>query len=266
MTGQPYDPAMYRVLADAEGKHFWFTARNAVIERAVRPALASISGTRRPRVLEVGCGNGTVLAMLRRRFADALVIGMDRFVEGLREAQPRAGCPVVQADLHHAPFGRDFDLVGLFDVLEHLPDDLAALRDAGRLLRPGGLLVLTVPAGRRLWSDFDEAAQHCRRYEAAGLGETLRQAGFEVEYLTHFMAALVPVVWAGRRSSGSRARPLSPQAVVERELGLNPLLNRLMSATVAWERPLIARRRRLPVGTSLLAIARPPLSRPAAAP
>src|SRR5690606_33025674 len=126
-----------------------------------------------------------------------------------------------------------FHLVGLFDVLEHTPDDLQVLRDLHSLLEPGGVLLLTVPAGKALWSYFDEISHHYRRYEIAELEERLRQTGFELELVTHCMAVLYPLV---RLVRGLRTpRPLSESAVLDpvsilrTEFTIVPVANALLT-------------------------------------
>jgi SAM-dependent methyltransferase len=188
---------------------------------------------------------------------------MDLFEEGLRHARQRTSAPLVQGDMHRTSFGVRFNLIGLFDVLEHLPDDARVLDDLHELLLPGGVLMLTVPAHRTLWSYFDEAACHCRRYASDELEGKLRAAGYTVEYSTQFMSALFPLVWTGRRVAALLNRRRDEHTVQQKniemsqqELRVVPLLNELMGAVLRQEERLIARRRRLPIGTSLLVIAR----------
>ena len=154
-----------------------------------------------------------------------------------------------------------FHLIGLFDVLEHLPDDMQVLRDVHTMLAQDGVLLLTVPAHPSLWSYFDEASHHCRRYRLGELRSKLNNTDYQVEYLTQYMASIFPVVWLGRRlkslidrrPSGSADRT---NALARAELRITPVANGLLAFLLAPEARLIARRRRLPMGTSLLAIAR----------
>jgi SAM-dependent methyltransferase len=247
-----YDPAYYRHLADAEDEHFWFAARLTVIEQAIAPIVAAFEPEY--RVLEIGCGTGQVLRLLERVCTAGRVVGMDLFHEGLLYARRGCRCGVVQASSDAPPFSTRFDLVGLFDVLEHLPQDGAFLERTRELLTPRGALLLTVPAHPSLWSGFDEQSHHCRRYEPRHLDRLLEDAGFRVEYLTPFMAASFPLVWASRRFAGHRA----DRDHVRAELRIRPLVNPVLRWILEREARLIVPRRwRLPFGTSLLAIARP---------
>jgi SAM-dependent methyltransferase len=255
-----YDADFYAPLFAAEDRHFWFRARN----RAIAALARQITGALAPgyRVLEVGCGNGNVLAALREAAPRGTVVGLDLYIEGLRHARRRTSCPLVQGDVDAVPFRARFDLIGLFDVIEHLPDDRGLLRGLHRLLKPGGRLLITVPAHRSLWSYFDEVAHHRRRYETDELAATLVTAGYEIEYCTQYMMAMFPLVWLRRLTSTLRLRPSDPETerrqreMALRELTIVPVVNRLLDFLLSQEARLLSRRKRLPIGASLVAIAR----------
>lgn len=257
-SDRSYDPQHFAPLFSAEDRHFWFRARNRVIARVVHQITARLKPGY--RVLEAGCGTGNVLQVLPAVSPGGTVIGMDLFAEGLQYARLRTSSPLVVGDVHRAPFSTRFDVIGLFDVLEHLPDDLGALRRVRDLLTPTGTLVLTVPAHQSLWSAIDEAAQHRRRYSVSELHGKLLRSGFRVTYLTQFMASLFPLLWVKRRLA-TRPRRRSPSTVTPMsELGVDelriiPVVNGLLTFILTQEARLVARRRRLPIGTSLLAVA-----------
>lgn len=254
-----YDPDYFAHLFAVEDRHFWFRARNRTIARIVEQLVAGLASGY--RVLEVGCGNGNTLRVLEQACPGGTVIGMDVFAEGLPYARSRVGCGLVRADMRQPPFTARFQLIGIFDVLEHLPDDRRVLNDLHAMLDPGGGLLLTVPAHPALWSYFDRVSRHCRRYAPAELEGKLSDAGFRVEYLTQYMATIFPLLWVGRRlasffgknrtDTGELAHGLARQ-----ELRIVPVLNGLLTFLLIQEIHFIARRRRLPIGTSLLAIAR----------
>lgn len=254
-----YTPAFFQPLFAAEERHFWFRARNELIAAVC----AALLRHHPPgyRALEVGCGNGNVLRALERVLSAGTVVGMDLFREGLGHARTRTVAPLLQADLHRSPFRSRFQLVGMFDVLEHLDDDVGVLRDLQYLLADDGHLVLTVPAGQELWSYFDEAAHHRRRYSPPVLRERLAAAGYEVIRCTPFMLGLYPLVWAGRRAAGVAARlggrPKREEEMVIAELRVTPVLNELALAALRLEMRAVAAGHDLPLGTSLLAVARP---------
>jgi SAM-dependent methyltransferase len=250
-----YDPIFYSDLYSAEDRHFWFRGRNRVIAAAVGRAVASLPASY--RVLEVGCGSGNTMRVLQHLCRSALVIGMDLFFDGLRYARARGVSCLVQGDVSRPPFNVPFDLVGMFDVLEHVPDDVGALRHLHCLLREGARLVLTVPAHASLWSYFDEAARHCRRYEMADLAEKLRLTNYDVEYLTEFMMFSYPLVWLQRRWLGPRtARAAGAAETVKGELRIHPLPNFVLGGLQLLETAFVQRQKRLPFGTSILVVAR----------
>lgn len=192
-----YNPQHYAQLDVAEDRHFWFRGRRRILELLLPQLTAGLPAGY--RILEAGCGNGSMLATLQRACPAGRVIGMDLHIAGLRRARNRCTCPVVQGSLSDAPFDGRFALIGMFDVLEHIPDEHSALVSLYDLLLPEGLLIVMVPAHMSLWSYFDVDADHCRRYSVSHLHEGLTAAGFEVEYLTQFFSILYPLMWLGRR-------------------------------------------------------------------
>ncbi len=256
-------PPDFDELFAAEDRHFWFRARNRILARVVGQLVASLPAGY--QVLEVGCGTGNVLRVLERVCSRGTVTGIDLFEGGLGYARQRTRCRVLAADIHELPFRRPFELIGMFDVLEHLPDDRRALRDLFQALAPGGRLVLTVPAHMALWSYADEWAQHFRRYGSAGLTRALEESGFQVDYLSQFMMVLGPLMWLSRRLAAlmprrGESRLQHNRTLMMRELRIVPGVNGLLNFLLGCEVPLLARRWRLPLGSSLLAIARKPLA------
>jgi SAM-dependent methyltransferase len=251
-----YDASLYDELARVEDRHFWFRARNVLIYELVK----RISSELKPGyfVLEVGCGTGNVLSVLRKACTHGTVVGMERYFDGLPHAQRRSAGPLVQADARNLPFGKQFDIVGLFDVLEHIPEERETLFSLRNALTPGGTLVLTVPAHQFLWSHFDEAAHHCRRYSAAQIRGILVEAGFAIDFLSQFMACIFPIVWVFRKIGGLRG-PASPEEAKKlalQEFRLVPGINGMLAAVMNLEAQWLARGHQLPIGTSLVVVAR----------
>lgn len=248
-----YDPTWFEILSGAEEEHFWFRVRNQIISTVAARLVNELGPT--PRLLEVGCGNGNVLRALKDLWPRASVIGLDLFDEGLRHTRQRCQCETKQGDIRRVKFpDASFDFIGIFDVLEHLPDDEDVLRILHSLLAPGGVLLLTVPACPSLWSYFDEAAGHCRRYQSGELDEKLRRNGFQAAYLTHFMTTIFPLLWFKRRKR-QRAHGESASALAAAEMKLPRSANIALRSILQWERWWISHSRRLPIGTSLLALA-----------
>jgi SAM-dependent methyltransferase len=248
------DAADVGALLAAEEAHFWHRARN----RFIRGKLGDLGARPPARVLELGCGAGCVSASLARAGYD--VIGVDGHRSLLAVACTRAPnarflCHDLRRGLPDVERGA-FDVVGLFDVIEHLDDPLAALRDAMSFAKPGGHVVGTVPALMSLWSSIDEHAVHKTRYGAATLGATLRLVpGATIVEIAPFFRSLVPLVWAQRRLLDQRGRAEGREDVAASVQNLRvPLLpiNAGLLALANAEHAFARRARRLPIpGASL---------------
>lgn len=252
-----YDAQHYQVTSEVEDRHFWFRARNAALSVVASQIADQLPPE--PKILEVGCGTGNTLRVLEKACPGGTLVGIDLLGEGLRYAQHRTSALLARGRIDQLPFRTKFDLVGLFDVLEHVEDDREALVHLHRVLKPGGALLLTVPAHPHLWSAFDEESHHCRRYTPACLQARILGAGFQIEYLTQFMASTYPLVLASRRVRDIaclvRKNPPPPHAVAE-DLRIRPVINGVLTSLLTREAWLLRRRWRLPIGTSLLVAAR----------
>jgi SAM-dependent methyltransferase len=141
-------------------------------------------------VLELGCGDGEIAAVLSSRWR---TVALERRLDDLLLARRRGVSGLVAAEGEAPPFLRRFDLIGLFDVVEHVRDDVGLLRTASALAVPGGRILLTVPADPRLWSKFDRYAGHYRRYTRGMLTELLRKAGIEAVQIFPLFRVLWPL-------------------------------------------------------------------------
>ena len=246
-TRASFDPAHFARLYALEAGSFWFRGRSDLIEWALARYFSSARD-----MLEVGCGTGYVLDRLRRAFPDLTLSGSELFDEGLAYARERLGDAVSlrQADATDLGLRDAFDVIGAFDVIEHIEDDRRVLANLHAALRPGGGLLLTVPQHAWLWSGTDVAAHHERRYSRKDLGMKLEAAGFEILRVTSFVTLLLPAMLLARR------RKRDGMAEVEAELDLPPFANALGYATLRLERWLIRLGVDLPAGGSLLVVAR----------
>lgn len=253
--------ADFEKLLQAEENHFWFKYRNQIIGQTSANLL---QGEAKPRVLELGCGNGNVLRELEKRLPHATLVGSELHEEGLANARGRVNCELRQADIYRLPDWQPFDLIGLFDVLEHLPDDVSALCQIRKALKPGAKILLTVPASMKLWSYFDEAAGHFRRYTRRNLRTALELAGFQVHRCDYFMMPLFPAMWLSRNlthlkqwlgMTGSK----KPRELANEELKVSAFMNFTMESALSMERFFMKLGLRLPFGTSLLAVGENPV-------
>jgi SAM-dependent methyltransferase len=237
-------------LAALEDRNYWFRARNRLIVWALRrhfPRLRSF--------LEVGCGTGCVLGAVEAAFPAAELLGSEMHVEGLACAARRLRrSHLVQMDAANIPFRDEFDVVGCFDVLEHIEEDRRVLEQCRLALRPGGGLILTVPQHPFLWSASDEYAGHVRRYTRGEMLAKLAAAGFTPLLVTSFVSLLFPALVLARRRHRHVDAGYDPGA----ELAVGRVLNGLLEGALDLERQLVRLGVRFPFGGSLLVVVQKP--------
>jgi SAM-dependent methyltransferase len=246
-----FKPEYFARLAEIEESNFWFRARNQLIQWALRNYFPDAKS-----FFEVGCGTGFVLTGIREDLPRMQLVGSEIFADGLVFAKARLPeVELYQMDARRIPYECEFDVVGAFDVLEHLAEDECALTQMFNAARPGGGLLVTVPQHRLLWSASDQHAMHQRRYNRAELRRKVESAGFQVERITSFNSLLLPLmIW----SRLQRKRDHDFQQW--RELEIGPALNKTLEAILKFERMIIRRGASLPAGGSLLLVGRKPLS------
>jgi len=184
------DELARRQFEHLERDHWWFRGRRAVYLGLLRHLLA---GARPGRALDLGAGRGAFASELRKLCGSVVALDLDAQALAACHAQGRASA--VLGDSGRLPFAdHSFDLVCLFDVLEHLDDDSEALCEVRRVLRPGGLCFASVPAWPWLFSGNDRLAHHKRRYTRSGLGRCARSAGLEIVRNTHTNVFLFPLI------------------------------------------------------------------------
>ncbi|MEE9415467.1 MAG: class I SAM-dependent methyltransferase [Acidimicrobiales bacterium] len=242
------DPLLYDAHEHYERDHWWFVGRRSIIEHVIDARLDQPTGL---QILDVGCGTGGMLPMLSR-FGS--VSGLE--FETSAVARCRRNYPDFEVTQGEVPFDvpadGSFDLVTSFDVIEHLDDDAKAVRSFAEAVRPGGRVVVTVPAYLWLWSDHDDLNGHRRRYTAGKLAAVLEAEDLVVEHVSYFNSWLLPVVAAARVGSRlARVSKAKPSEFAVPSSAVNQALTRLFAS----ERHLVASSG-LPAGVSLLAIAR----------
>jgi SAM-dependent methyltransferase len=247
------NPADFSFIADVELWHFWFVARRALIV-----ALADRYAPAARQLIEIGCGSGNVVKALAAARPWTRMVGTDLHPTGLSLARSRLPHTVelLQVDARELPFRSAFDLVGAFDVLEHIEEDELVIARASDALTEGGVLIATVPQHPSLWSRTDEVAHHVRRYRLGELETKISRHGFKVVFSTSYAATLLPAM-ALQRVLARRARPdADSRAIARREFAIGPRLNRWLTAVLSAEISLTRRRVRWPVGGSRVVVAR----------
>lgn len=235
---------VYEQMAELDQRHWWYRARRevlaALIQRVVIPP-------KNARILEIGCGTGHNLAMLGQ-FGSVDALELDEEARAIAEG--RLGRSVMSTPLPEIVGVRDghYDVVGAFDVIEHIDDDSAALAAIATKLKPGGKLVMTVPAHQWMWSAHDVVNHHKRRYSKAGLKRLIDGSPLRLHTIGYFNSLLFPVAVAERLSSKALGKDGA-------DLKLPPApLNTALERAFAAERHLVGRVP-LPPGLSLFAVA-----------
>ncbi|WP_274376908.1 class I SAM-dependent methyltransferase [Desulforamulus reducens] len=229
-------------MTEMERNHWWYKGRREIIGTLLSPFLKCGN-----KILDAGCGaGGTMEYMLKY----GCVVGVDispEMVEHCRNIGLSAYCEGVE----RLPFeNHSFDLVLCLDVLEHLPDERPALHELKRVVRPGGMLVFTVPAFRWLWGRHDELNNHYRRYNFGELINLLKKSNLRVERTTYFNFFLLPSVWLVRRLG----RVLNFTNKTDLELGtgiMNQLLLFILKIELGFLKII-----NFPVGVSQIVVAK----------
>jgi len=237
----------YPILFEVEESHWWYIGRRRIIASFVKSICEQVKD-RRARILDVGCGTGANLVRLSD-FGNAE--GVDISPDALKFCRERGLNNVKLGAAESLPYDdHEFDLVTAFDVVEHMDDDVAGLREMRRVLRPGGRVLLFVPTFMFLWGVQDDVSNHRRRYRLEELRQAVTAAGFEVERTTYAnITFFLPVLLVRKfmRLTGVRT---------ETENSINiPALNRVFGAIFGAERHWL-RHLNIPFGVSGLCVAR----------
>lgn len=234
-------------LAKLEEKNFWFKARNQLLIWTFKRHFKQAN-----HFFEVGCGTGYVLSGINQSFPHLKLYGSELFKEGLEFATTRIqNASFFQMDARSIPFKNQFDVMGAFDVLEHIEEDENVLLQMHQAIQPNGGLIITVPQHPSLWSLQDEQACHVRRYTKKELISKVTRAGFSIVETLSFMSFLLPLMVMSRKLKNVKK---NQDALAE--LKLHPFINFGLEKILDLERLLIKSRMRFPAGGSLLLVAK----------
>ncbi len=241
------DPQIYVEMAGIEDKHWWFVARRKIVNKIIK----NLALPKNTQILEAGCGTGGNLSMLS---CHGDLYGMELDELALDFAFNRQICPILPGKLpNEIPFENcNFDLVVLLDVLEHLEKDLASLQALKSRIKPGGWLLITVPAKSWLWSEHDVLHHHYRRYVRSSLVKVVKSAGYDVSYVSYYNFILFPLIAIARTlqrfflSKSNQSKYLTVPS---------SLINNLLTNIFASERFFIGNLY-FPFGVSLLLLAK----------
>jgi SAM-dependent methyltransferase len=238
----------YGIMHEVEGSHWWFVGRRAILEGFLKDIKESIRDPRSPfRILDVGCGTGANLEMLSQ-FGEAE--GVDVSDDALEFCRQK-GLKVQKGLAEKMPFAdRSFDIVTALDVVEHLDDDIAGLKEMNRVMTDEGRALIFVPAFMWLWGVQDDISNHRIRYTKSQIVERLQKAGFEVERATYANITFFAPVLAGRTIM--KLTGLKPASENNINISaLNGLFGKIFSAESVW-----LKRANIPFGVSIVIVAK----------
>jgi SAM-dependent methyltransferase len=246
-SNEGYDAAYYGDLYALEARNYWFRARNALLIWALRKYFPDAAD-----FFEIGCGTGYVLAGIAGAIPRLAMHASEVSSSGLSFAAQRVpGARLFQMDARAIPYAGHFDVIGLFDVLEHIEDDGRVLAQTHRALKRGGGLMITVPQHQFLWSQYDAHAHHVRRYGARELRDKVLRAGFRIVMMTSFVSLVLPLMMLSRFM---QRKPAADYDVLA-DLRVGRIASFLLESVLMLERTLIRIGIRFPAGGSLLLIA-----------
>jgi len=251
------EPSFYEDYYRHENGHWWFRWRFDLITRLV----GSLGSGDDFRILDAGCGTGQ---MTKRLGAIGTAYGLDSAPEAIAFARSRGVERLAQGSITAPPFANGaFDCVLALDVIEHVDDDFGILTSLLQILRPGGHLIVTVPAFDALWSEHDEINHHKRRYRARQLKTLIENAGFETDRVTYCNTVMYVPVFVTRKAKNlvrtlNLRRGLEPSEELQSDLGdYPPVVNDALFRVMRGENRLMDRMN-LPFGVSILAVAKRP--------
>jgi SAM-dependent methyltransferase len=231
----------------AEDRHWWYRGRRTVLEGVI----AGLGLPDGARILDAGCGSGRNMVELARH---GTVTGVELSETSVTLARERHAGEVIAGSVLEMPFPEDsFDFAVSLDVIEHLEDDLTALKELRRTIAPGGSLLVTVPAYQWLWSGHDEINHHHRRYTRRSLQRVAEAAGWRQARTTYFNSLLLPAAIVLRVLD--RLSTKTTESSLDLWVPPEPL-NWVLERPLAIEAALIKRGVRIPAGLSLLAVFR----------
>ena len=243
-----FEEQFYEQMFDLEARNFWFKSRSKLINLMIKKYFPEAKN-----MLEIGCGSGYVLRTIEKAYPGLSLSGSEIFSKGLSFAAKRVQkATLFQMDAQEMPFEAEFDVIGAFDVIEHIDEDRRVLAEMRRAVRIDGGIILTVPQHKWLWSYADEYAHHKRRYTANELREILEKVGFRVIRMTSFVTLLLPIMYLSRL----RNRKARPDYDDTAELSVGGFINYAMERVMDVERQLIKCKAPLHAGGSLLVVAK----------
>jgi SAM-dependent methyltransferase len=240
-----FNPDEFSKLYEWENNHFWFTNRNNRIIFLVKKYLIKPFN-----FLEIGCGTGFVIERLKKEFEESTFLGTEYYNKGLEFAIIRnPKIQFLQTDARKIPFSGEFDAIGAFDVIEHIEEDVEVFKQMNKALKNNGVIFVTVPQHKFLWSHIDEISFHKRRYTRKELLEKVQNSGFEVLDINSFTSLLLPFMIISRTFQKEKS-------ISGSEFNISKITNFVFNLVLKLEFFLVKAGIIFPFGGSLMLVAR----------
>jgi len=232
---------MFKEMIEMETSHWWYRASREIISKVLDKFF---QGRDNLDILDVGCGAGSNINLLKK-FGHVLGLEPE---ESMAEYCQKRGLEIVRCQIEDFQESQKFDLITVFDVLEHIKDDRQTIRKFASMLNKDGYILITVPAKKLLWTRHDQACHHYRRYEAQDI-ENLVQNEFKLVYLSYYNFFLFPAIFIGLKLKHLFKSDHLPAKLP------NKFINRLLYRIFSSEKKVIAQRKKFPFGVSLIVLA-----------
>ena len=230
---------------DLGESYFWITTHHNIVIKCATSLIKAVKYSRIPKILDAGCGRGT---LINRLIPLGCIVGVDGSAEAVNFCQKKYTVDVRQALIQDMPFADNtFDFIFCVDVIEHNKDDVGVLKELYRVLKPNGFLIITAPALVFLWGSHDEKQGHIRRYSKSTLCQISLRAGFRIIRCSYFKSLLVCPLWLIRRLKKIYRKQ------TDDFYKPNPFLNKILELLLNAEIPVVSRID-LPIGSSLIAV------------
>lgn len=244
----------FEVTDEVEEKSFWCRSRNRLLQYLIKKFSQHFS---KPKFLEVGCGTGFTLEYLTS-IPNLSLTGSELYLRGLNSARKRLPeIEFIQLNIvEEVPFTNAYEMVGAFDVIEHIDDDIQVIKNVNQILTKGGYFIIAVPQYKFMWSRLDELVSHKRRYSYQELSTKLQAQGFEIAYRTSFVFMLFPAMLLSRLVNFRKPKDKDIKAEFASKVTFNPIVNSVLGFVMRLEECLIKMGLKLPFGGSLVVVAK----------
>lgn len=230
-----------------EGSYFWSVSRRKLIQDLFQKFVPDKNAS----VIELGAGTGSIAQSLSEQGYSDISVG-EIHMDGLYFAKSQGIKKLFQINLLKLPFKESFDVVGLFDVLEHIEDHHLVLENVYQSLKKGGLLFLTVPAHQYLWNSYDDLMGHHRRYEIKNLKSVVEKHGFRALKSSYYFVSIFPLMML-KKIIQSHMRSKKSDASFSEHVHINPFINLILKA-ILWVENKLLLKVSSPLGSSIIMV------------